>query len=255
MGRRPFEDVSFLVTGGTRGLGSAIVQAAARQGARVVFSGRETSIALAERVLADTRAEGADGRVFFVPADMVVESQIERLFDAALERVPRIDVVINNAAVVRERLLLDITLEEWNETLATNLRGPFLTCRRAIEVFLGDGLGGRIVNVSSIAANGLAGQADYAASKSGLLTLTRCIAKEYGRRGIRCNSVVPGYLDIGMTATLSAEARRARELLSPHHRFGRTDEVVEAILFLASDDASYVNGDAIYVAGAVREPP
>jgi 3-oxoacyl-[acyl-carrier protein] reductase len=135
-----------------------------------------------------------------------------------------------------------------------NLRGPFLVCRRAVEEMLGAG-GGRIVNVSSFAAHGLAGQASYAASKSALLALTRSVAKEYGGRGIACNAVVPGFIDTEMVAGLDEAARRARARLSPEGRLGRAEEVAQAILFLASEEAAFVTGDALYVAGAVREVP
>jgi 3-oxoacyl-[acyl-carrier protein] reductase len=248
-----FAGKGFVVTGGTRGLGRALVLAAAARGAHVVFCGRPGSEAAAEEVVG--AASGGPGRAFFVPADVASEESVERLFDAAMERLPALDVLVNNAGVRRDRLLVDTSLAEWNDVLGVNLRGAFLATRRAIEEMLAGGAGGRIVNVSSIVANGATGQAAYAASKSALLSFTRSIAKEYGRRGITCNAVVPGYLDTDMTADLTPEARRAREAVSPHRRFGRPAEVVEAILFLASAESSFVNGDALYVAGAVRDLP
>ncbi len=256
-GAARFEGRGFVVTGGTRGLGRAIVLGAAAEGASVVFCGRAASEGAAAEVVAaaDAAAAGAGARVSFVAADVSVEADVERLFDAAVDRLPRLDVLVNNAGILRDRLLIETSLDEWNEVLAVNLRGAFLCARRAIEEILASGAGGRIVNVSSIVAGGATGQAAYAASKAALLSLTRSIAKEYGRRGIACNAVVPGYLETDMVAALSPEARRARELLSPERRFGRPEEVAEAVLFLASADASFVNGDALYVAGAVRDLP
>ncbi len=250
-----FESKGFLVTGGTRGVGRAIVLAAAAEGANVVFCGRPGSEVAAEQVLAAADPLNARGRVFYLPADVSQELEVERLFDFALQKLPGLHAVVNCAGIIKDRLLIEISLAEWQEVLHTNLRGPFLVSRRAVEEFLAGGEGGRIVYISSIAANGSTGQASYAASKSALISFTRSLAKEYGPRGILCNTIVPGYLDTEMTAAFSAEGRRARELLSPHRRFGRPEEVAEAVLFLASEQASFVNGDALYVSGAVRDVP
>lgn len=247
-----FEGRGFVVTGGTRGVGRAIVLGAAAEGATVVFCGRPGSERVAEEVVA--AAGEAAPRVSFVAADVSREADVDRLFDEAVGRLPQVDVLVNNAGIARDRLLIETSLDEWNEVLAVNLRGPFLCARRAIDEFLGSG-GGRIVNVSSIIANGSVGQAAYAASKAALISLTRSIAKEYGRRGIACNAVVPGFLETDMVASMTGDARRARERLSPERRFGRPEEAAEAVLFLASSDASFVNGDALYVAGAVRDVP
>ncbi len=243
-----------IVTGGTRGLGRELVHAFTAGGAAVVFCGRPGSEDAAAEVI---RAAPGDesNRPLFVAADVSQEGDVERLFDLATGHLPSIDILVNNAATSRDQLLIQTSLEDWNAVLAVNLRGPFLTAQRAVEEFLAGGTGGRIVNVGSIAGNGSTGQAAYAASKSALLSLTRSIAKEYGRRGIYANAVVPGYLETEMTASFSEAGRRAREHLSPERRFGRPEEVVETILFLASEEASFVNGDAVYVAGAVRDVP
>lgn len=242
----------WLITGGTRGLGRALVLAVAADGGQVVFCGRSQDAGAA--VCAAATEAGDGERVHFVAADVSLEADVEALFDAALERMGGLDVLVNNAAVLRDQLLISTDLADWNAVLGVNLRGPFLTSRRAVMELIADG-GGAIINVGSIAGNGSAGQAAYAASKAGLLSLTRSLAKEYGRRGIRCNAVVPGYLETEMTEAFSADGRAARERLSPHRRFGRPEEVVAAIRFLASADASFVNGDALYVAGAVRDVP
>ncbi len=236
-----------VVTGGTRGIGRAVVLAAAAEGASVVFCGRD------EAAAREVVAAGGE-RVSFVPADVSREEDVERLFDTACERLENLNVVVNNAGVAHDALLVETTLADWNRVLGVNLRGPFLVCRRAVDEFLATG-GGRIVNVSSFAAGGLVGQAAYAASKSALLSLTRSIAKEVGRRGIACNAVVPGFIDTEMVAGMSAEARQARARLTPEGRLGTAAEVAEAILFLASGEAAFVTGDALYVAGAVRDVP
>ena len=247
-----FSGQGFIVTGGTRGLGRAIVLAAAERGAHVVFCARPGAEEMAAKVIADS---GAAGRVLFVAANASIAEEVDRLFDAAMDFLPALTVVVNNAAIVLNKLLIETSLEEWNEVAAVNLRGPFLVSQRAVEEFILGGDGGRIINVSSIAANGSTGQAAYAASKSGLIALTRSVAKEYGKRGILCNAVVPGYLESDMTNSFSAEGRAVREQLSPMRRFGRLAEVVEAVFFLASGEASFVNGDALYVSGTVRDVP
>jgi 3-oxoacyl-[acyl-carrier protein] reductase len=237
----------FVVTGGTRGIGRAVVLGAVREGAEVIFCGRDAGAA------AEVEA-AAGGAAAFVAADVSVEADVERLFDAAAARLPNVDVVVNNAGAAHDALLVDTSLADWRRVLDVNLRGPFLVCRRAVEEMLGGG-GGRIVNVASFAAHGLVGQAAYAAAKAGLLSMTRSLAKEYGRARVAVNAVVPGFIDTEMIAGLSDDARRARARLSPERRLGRAEEVAEAILFLASDDAAFVTGDALYVAGAVREVP
>ena len=230
-----------VVTGGTRGIGRATVDAFLAEGAHVVACGRSELPPDADRLS-------------WVRADVSREDEVEALFDAALDRLPGLDVVVNNAGVAHDTLLVDLTLADWQRVLDVNLRGPFLVCRRAVDEMLASG-GGRIVNVSSFAAGGLVGEAAYATAKAALLSLTRSIAKEYGSRRIACNAVVPGYVDTDMLAGLSAAAREARARLSPEARFGRPEEVAEAIVFLASDEAAFVTGDALYVAGAVRDVP
>lgn len=237
----------FVVTGGTRGIGRAVVLGAAAQGAHVVFCGRDAAAA------AEVVAAGG-AHVSFVAADVTDEAQVEALFDAACDRLPQVDAVVNNAGIVSPALLVNTTLEDWNRVMAVNLRAPFLVCRRAVNEMLGNG-GGRIVNVASFAANGLVGETAYAASKSALISLTRSIAKEYGRKKIACNAVVPGFIDTEMTAGFDAEAKKKRAKLGAEGRLGTAQEVAEAILFLASDEAAFVTGDALYVSGTVRDVP
>lgn len=250
-----FEGRGFVVTGGTRGLGKSIVLAAARLGANVLFCGRPDSSASGDDVLAEAEAAGAKGRVSYIAADVAKESDVDSLFEAAADRLPSLNVVINNAGIRKDRLLVETSLSDWNDVLAVNLRGPFLVSRRAVEELLMNEEGGRIINISSVTARGAVGQASYAASKAALLSLTRCIAKEYGRRKILCNAVVPSYLESEMTAEFQGDARRARENLSPQRRFGRVDEVADSVMFLASEDSSFVNGDALFVSGAIWDFP
>ncbi len=239
----------WLVTGGTRGLGRELVATVAGEGGQVVCCGRAAPDAAFDEL--DRRIAA---RIHAVTADVSREADVERLFDEAVDRLDGLDVVVNNTGIAHDRLLVDTTLEEWNHVLDVNVRGVFCAMRRAVEEFLAQG-GGQIVNVGSIAANGIVGQGAYAASKSALHSMTRAVAKEYGPRNIRCNTVVPGYFHTDMTASLAWARRRHIEDLSPERRFASASEVIEAILFLASSEASFVTGDELWVSGAVRDVP
>ena len=231
-----FAGQGWLVTGGTSGIGLAVAQAAAAEGATVVVAAR-------------SEREGVP--FVTIPTDVGDEQAVEALFEALPAHLEQLDVVVNCAGVVHDALLVQTSLKDWQATLNTNLRGPFLVCRSAVEEMLGTG--GRIVNVSSFAANGLRGQAAYSAAKSGLVALTRSIAKEYGSRGIACNAVLPGFVDTPMTEAMDARARDLAARMTPTGRLARAAEVADAVLFLASQDAAFVQGDALVVAGGVQE--
>jgi 3-oxoacyl-[acyl-carrier protein] reductase len=244
-----FSGKGFVVTGGTRGIGRAVVRQAVAEGAHVLFCGRTAP----DDLEAEIRALA--GRAVFTHADVAVESDVDRLFDLAAARLPAVDVLVNSAGITRDALLVQTELDDWNAVLAVNLRGPFLTCRRAVDEMLAQGHGGRIVNVGSFTANGLAGAGAYAASKSALVALGRSIAKEYGRRAIACNTVVPGFVDTDMTRDYDAGVKARIAAVSPHRRFATAAEIAEAILFLASEQASFITGDAVSVSGGVRDMP
>lgn len=244
MGR--LDGQGWVVTGGTRGIGRAVVLAAAREGAQVVCCGRAEGPPVWPEL---PRAP------VYVRCDVTREADVEVLFDRALDVCQTLHVVVNNAGVRLSRLLVDLTVEEWNAVLATNVQGPFLVCRRAVEELMAQGQGGRIVNVGSFAANGLRGEAAYSASKAALASMTRSIAKEYGRKAITCNAVVPGFVQTDMTADFDEAARESRARLSASGRFATAEEVADAVLFLASAEASFVTGDTLVVAGGVRDVP
>ena len=249
-----FSGKRFVVTGGTRGIGRAIVEAAVAEGARVVFCGRKESAGTAAEIIAGLDGRH-DGRADFVPADVAIESEVENLFDQTVEHLDGVDVVINNAGIQRAGLIVETSLASWNEVIATNLRGAFLVCRRAVDEFIGSATAGRIVNVSSVAASGLVGGASYAASKAGLVSLTRSIAKEYGRRQITCNAVAPGFVETEMLASFEGQARKQRQELGLGGRFATVGDVTLAVLFLASEDASFVTGEVLHVADGTRDVP
>lgn len=239
-----------VVTGGTRGIGRAIALALAGEGCRVVVAGRGSSAA--EEVVAL-----GGGRVTFVRADVARPRDCERLVRTAVERHGRLDVLVNNAGVIRLGTAESTSVEAWDEVLAVNLRGAFLCIRAAIPHLRRAG-GGSIVNVSSIDASWAEPQlAAYCASKAGLIGLTRSVALDHGPDGIRCNAVCPGYIETDMLAEWYAAApdpSRARaqvERAHPLGRIGSPEDVAAVVVWLASDAARFVTGQCFVVDGGL----
>jgi 3-oxoacyl-[acyl-carrier protein] reductase len=230
------------VTGGNRGIGLATALAFARRGHRVAVGSRsgETS----------ETAGASDAGVFAVRCDVTDQPSIDAAFAAIEEHQGAVEVLVANAGITRDTLLVRMTDEDFDAVLATNLTGAFRVARRAITPMMRARFG-RMVFVSSVVAlTGAGGQANYAASKAGLIGLARSIAKEYATRGVTANVVAPGLTETDMTAALSAE--RVEEILRevPVKRFARPEEVAELIVWLASDEAAYVSGAVIPITGA-----
>jgi 3-oxoacyl-[acyl-carrier protein] reductase len=238
-----------LVTGGSRGIGRAIVEGALARGAEVAFCAREIGPE------AEAMRAAAAGRAIAVRADVSREADVDAFFAAALERFGRVDVAINNAALNKDDLLVRLPTEVWDEVIAVNLTGAFLVSRRAVQEFLAQGEGGRIVSIGSLSQNGATSQASYAASKGGLQGLTRTIAKEYGRRGIYANVVVAGFVETELSQAIPEFAKRFLREASPLRRAARPDEVAAAALFLASERAAFVNGETIHASGGLVDVP
>lgn len=253
-GARTLDGKVVVVTGGSRGIGRAIVLGALARGARVAFCAR-TPGADADLVKAEAERRHGPGRAIAVAADVSREKDVEALFDATIEAFGRVDVAVNNAAVNRDDLLVHLTVESWDEVIATNLTGPFLVARRAVQELLAQGEGGRIVSLGSLSQMGATSQASYAASKGGLQGLTRTIAKEYGRRGIFANLVVAGYVETSITARLPEAARRFLVDSCPLRRKAAPEEIAAAVLHLASDRAGFVNGETIHATGGLVDVP
>jgi len=250
----PLEDKVVVVTGGSRGIGRAIVLGALERGARVAFCARSAG-ADADWVKAEAERRHGPGRAIAVRADVSREADVEALFDATVEAFGRVDVAVNNAAVNRDDLLVHLTVESWDEVIATNLTGPFLVARRAIQEFLAQGEGGRIVSLGSLSQMGATSQASYAAGKGGLVGLTRTIAKEYGRRGIFANLVVAGYVETAITERMPEYVKRFLVDSCTLRRTARPEEIAAAVLFLASARASFVNGETIHASGGLVDVP
>jgi 3-oxoacyl-[acyl-carrier protein] reductase len=238
-----------VVTGSARGIGRAVALRLAADGFRVVVSDLPGSEGIA-LVVEDIRVAG--GTALGVAADVSDPEEVKTLFERVGAEWGRVDVLVNNAGIARDNLLVRISDAEWAQTIAVNLTGTFLCTRQAIR-FMMKQKNGRIINLSSVVGlYGNAGQSHYAASKAGVVGFTRSVAKEYGGRGITANVVAPGYIATAMTEGFSEEAQRQLLQQIPAGRAGTPEEVAAVVSFLASADAAYVNGQVIAVDGGMK---
>ncbi|HET7618107.1 MAG TPA: 3-oxoacyl-ACP reductase FabG [Vicinamibacterales bacterium] len=236
-----------LVSGGSRGIGEAIVLDLARRGVRVVFSYRENGAAAAAVV---ERATALGGDVRAVAADAADARAAARLIEDAVGAVGEIDLLVNNAGINRAASLAFMSDASWDAVIQTNLSGAFYLTRLTVQRLLKHKRPGSIVNVSSLTAlRGAAGQTNYAASKAGLIGMTASLAREVAPYGIRVNAVAPGYIDTEMVAAMPKDRVAALVDQIPMKRLGRGDEVARMVSFLLSDAASYITGSVIPIDG------
>jgi 3-oxoacyl-[acyl-carrier protein] reductase len=238
-----------LVTGSRRGLGKAIAQRLAQAGADIVINDIEAGMAEAEATAAEIAALGR--RTTVITGDVSQGADADRLIETCVERMGRLDILVNNAGVTRDSLLIRMTDEQWKLVLDINLTGTF-NCTRAAARPMMKQRGGKIVNIASVVGlMGNVGQANYAASKGGVIALTKATAKELAPRGIQVNAVAPGFIVSAMTDQLSEEARARLMALIPLARLGTADDVAEAVAFLASSSADYITGQVLPVDGGM----
>ena len=236
-----------VVTGASQGLGRAIAEALAAAGAAVALVARSAD------KLADVAAgiTAAGGRAEVFPCDVTKGEDIQRVVDAVVEKLGRLDILVNNAGVTRDTLLPRMSDEEWDQVLTTNLRAPFLFMRAASRPMMQQRYG-RIVNVASVSGLiGNPGQANYSASKAGLVGLTRTVAKELAGRKITVNAVAPGFIASDMTAALGPALLEEVKKRVPAKRLGEAWEIAEAVLFLAAPSAGYITAQTLVVDGGL----
>ncbi|MGB7191487.1 MAG: 3-oxoacyl-[acyl-carrier-protein] reductase [Acidobacteriaceae bacterium] len=242
-----FEGRTALITGASQGIGRACAVTLAKAGARVALAARNEA-KLAE-VAAEIRGGGGAAEVFAL--DMSSEESIKAGAKAALAQFGSIEILVNNAGITKDTLLLRMKRADWDAVLTTNLTGTFLLTQALLSPML-KARWGRIINISSVVGEaGQAGQANYAASKAGLIGFTKSLAREVASRGITANAVAPGYIETAMTAALDEKQREAMLGHIPLGRAGSGQDVANAVRFLASDEAAYVTGHVLDVNGGL----
>ena len=235
------------VTGASRGIGRACALALARAGARVALGARQRD--RLEQVAAEIR--GAGGEACVVEIDMASSDSIRGAFGSVAKEIGRIDILINNAGVTRDGLAMRMKKEDWEVVLQTNLSGAFFAIQQVLPAMMRERWG-RIINVSSVVGLcGNPGQANYVASKAGLIGLTKSLAQEMASRNVTVNAVAPGFIETDMTEVLGAEVRERLLGSIPMKRLGSPEDVAAAVRFLASEEAAYITGQVINVNGGM----
>lgn len=233
-----------IVTGASRGIGAAIVKKLHEEGATVVACARSI--------------ESCEGAAFCQKVDVSNSEQVDACVKATIGKFGKVDILVNNAGITKDGLLMRMSDEDWDQVLDINLRGTFLFTRAVARPMMknkaadGSQLGGAIVNITSVVGiTGNAGQANYTASKGGVIALTKTTAKELGSRNVRCNAVAPGFIESKMTEGLSDEIKKSYMDSIPLKRFGKVGDIAKAVAWLVSDDASYVTGQILSVNGGM----
>lgn len=237
-----------LVTGGSRGIGRAIALLLAERGAKVVIN-YVRGLDEANGVVA--AIEGKGGQAQALQGDVSVAAEAQNLVDQTVKTYGKIDILVNNAGITKDTLMMRMSESDWDAVLDTNLKGAYLCAKAALRPML-RAKGGRIINISSVSGQaGSGGQANYSAAKAGLIGFTKALAREVGSRSITVNAVAPGFIDTDMTNILAEEFKKKALEQIPLERFGKPEDVAEAVAFLASESAGYITGQVLAVNGGM----
>jgi len=241
------KDKVAVITGASRGIGRSIALALAAEGARIVAF--DLDMAETEKVAGEIRALGVEALA--VQGNGTVAADTERMIDAAMEKFGRVDILVNNAGITRDGLLMRMKDEDWDAVLGVNLKGAFL-CSRAASKVMAKQRYGRIINIASVVGQmGNAGQANYCASKAGLMGLTKSNARELAKRNVTVNAVAPGFIATAMTDALPEKTRQELAAQIPLERLGSADDIANAVLFLAAERSGYITGQVLGVNGGM----
>ncbi|NLW46441.1 MAG: 3-oxoacyl-[acyl-carrier-protein] reductase [Firmicutes bacterium] len=235
-----------IITGAARGIGKAITDALVKEGAAVVLSDVNEEV---HKVAEAIRESG--GQAVSIVGNVTKQSDCEAMVDLALKTFNKLDILVNNAGITKDNLLLRMSEEDWDAVLDINLKGTFLCAKAAIKPMMKQ-RSGKIINIASVIGQmGNTGQANYSASKGGVIAFTKTMAKELGSRNIRVNAIAPGFIESKMTEVLSEEARQRLLELIPLRKLGKPEQVANAVVFLASSEACYLTGQVINVDGGM----
>jgi 3-oxoacyl-[acyl-carrier protein] reductase len=236
-----------LVTGSAQGIGKAVAMLLAQKGADTIIS--DINLEKAEETSKEIATLGP--RTMAIRANVAVVEEVEKMVQAIVERFGQIHILVNNAGVARDKLLLRMTEEDWDLVLDINLKGTF-NCTKAVIRYMSKQRYGKIVNIASVVGEmGNAGQANYSASKAGVIGFTKTIAREFATRGINVNAIAPGYIVTPMTEVLPEKAKEDLKRMIPMERLGQSEDVAQAALFLVSEASNYITGQVINVNGGI----
>ena len=236
-----------LVTGAAQGIGKAVALLLARNGADIVVS--DINLEKAEETAKEVQVLGR--KALAIKVDVAKSNDVDKMVQAILAQFGHIDILINNAGIARDKLILRMTEEDWDVVLNINLKGTF-NCTKAVVRHMSKQKSGKIVNIASVVGEmGNAGQGNYAASKAGVIGFTKTIAREFAQRGINVNVIAPGYIETPMTEALPDKVKEDLKRLIPMDRLGKPEDVAEAVLFLVSESANYITGQVLNVNGGI----
>ena len=236
-----------LITGAAQGIGKSVALLLARNGADIVVS--DINLEKAEETAKEIESIGS--KAMAIKVDVANLKDVERMVGSILEKFGKIDILINNAGITRDKLILRMTEEDWDAVLNVNLKGTF-NCTKTVVRHMAKQRSGKIVSIASVVGEmGNAGQVNYSASKAGVIGLTKTIAREFAQRRINVNAIAPGYIETPMTEVLPEKVKEELKRLIPMERLGKPEDVAEAVLFLVSEESNYITGQVLNVNGGI----